>query len=69
VSVRTVLIDGKVLYTIRSCISNWSNKKNPDKYNNLVASNTSSAIPAQQSQSLNIEDHKDMILDESKRAL
>jgi hypothetical protein len=57
------LADGKVLlqFALASIIE--AIRRNPDKYNNLLAQDTSStAIPAQQSTSWHIERYKDMIL-------
>ena len=66
------LTDSKVLlqFALASVIE--SIRRNPDKYNNLLASNTSrlsTSTPAQDSLLSHIEGYKDMILDESKRLL
>ena len=45
-------------------------RRNPEKYNNLLVSNTSASstsTPAQHSLLSHIEEYRDMILDESKR--
>jgi hypothetical protein len=68
--VRSVLTDGKVLlqFALTSVIEAF--RRNPDKYNNLLAHNISSstAVPAQEPLPLhNEEDYKTMILEESDK--
>jgi hypothetical protein len=41
-------------------------RKTPDRYNNLLVSNTPSSILIQQLPSWHIEDYRNMIVDESK---
>ena len=63
------LKDGKVLlqFALASIIE--SIRRNPDKYNDHLVGNASlsSTMAANQSLLSNIEDYKDMILDEAKR--
>jgi gas vesicle protein len=64
------LTDGKVLlqFAIASVIE--AIRRNPDKYNNLLVSNTSSSstsTPAQDLPLSHIEDYRDMILEEANR--
>jgi hypothetical protein len=67
--VRSVLTDGKVLlqFALTSVIEAF--RRNPDKYNNLLAHNISSstAVPAQEPLPLHNEDYKTMILEESDK--
>src|SRR5919112_518954 len=65
--VRNILTDGKVLlqFALASIIE--AMRRNPDKYNNLLVSNTSSSTPAQHLLLSHIEYYKDIILDEANR--
>ena len=67
--VRSVLIDGKVLlqFALASIIE--AIRRNPDKNNNLLLSDTLSprTLPAQQSLSSHIVGYKEMILDKANR--
>jgi hypothetical protein len=67
--VRTVLTYDKVLlqFALASVIE--ALRRNPDRYNNLLVSNTSSSatIPTQEPLPLHNEDYKTMILDEADK--
>jgi hypothetical protein len=64
--VSSVLTDSKVFlqFTLASVIE--AIRRNPDKYNNLLAINTSSSSTSAQDLLSHIEEYRDMILDESK---
>jgi chromosome segregation ATPase len=68
--VRSVLTDGKVLlqFALTSVIEAF--RRNPGKYNNFLANNTSSSsstTPTQEPVPLHNEDYKTMILEESDK--
>jgi chromosome segregation ATPase len=67
--VRSVLTDGKVLlqFALASVIE--AIRINPDKYNNLLFSDTSSstAMPAQQSSLLHVKDYMEKVLEKANR--
>ena len=66
--VNKLLTNGKLLlqFAVASVIE--AIRRNPDKYNNLLVSNTSSTLtPAQDLLLSHIEDYRDILLDEANR--